>query len=118
MVLNNLISREVVRENIGSIFRELKIACKTIPKPRLWVFLIGCYNSGTTLLSKMLGQHPDISALPIEGHFLTDQFVKDYEVGLPRMWAGREELFRLTEKDTKPDPERVKKEWGMRPNTA
>ncbi|MCF8026443.1 MAG: sulfotransferase, partial [Desulfobacteraceae bacterium] len=40
-----------------------------------------------------------------------------YEVGLPRMWAAREELFRLTEKDTGPDPVRVKKEWGMRLNT-
>lgn len=118
MVLKNRQARKVIRENLGSVFREIKIAVTPVPRPEQWVFLVGCYNSGTTLLSKMLGWHPDISALPTEGHFLTDQFVKDYEVGLPRMWAGREELFRLIEKDTGPDPARVKKEWGMRLNTA
>ncbi len=118
MFLENKQPLKVVRENLGSIFRELKIAVTPVPRPELWVFLVGCYNSGTTLLSKLLSRHPDISALPTEGHFLTDQFVKDYEVGLPRMWAGREELFRLTEKDTGPDPARVKKEWGMRLDTG
>jgi hypothetical protein len=70
------------------------------------------------LLAQVLGEHPSISALPTEGHFLTDQFVKDYEVGLPRMWAKREELFRLTENDNGPDPIRIKKEWAMRLDTS
>lgn len=106
--------RHVLRENVGNILREVKIAVTPVPTPKKWVFLVGCYNSGTTLLAQLLGNHPEISALPTEGHFITDQFVKDYEVGLPRMWAGREELFRLTEESTGPDPIRVKKEWGMR----
>ena len=81
---------------------------------KTWVFLVGCYNSGTTLLAELLSQHPDISALSTEGHFITDQFVKDYDIGLPRMWVEREDLFRLTEADTGPDAIRIKKEWGMR----
>ncbi len=85
-----------------------------VPKGKTWVFLVGCYNSGTTLLAELLGQHPSISALPTEGHFITDQFVKDYDIGLPRMWVEREDLFRLTEKDQGPNPIRVKKEWAMR----
>lgn len=104
----------VLRESIGNIVRECRIALTPVPRPEKWLFLVGCYNSGTTLLAELLGRHPDISALPTEGHFITDQFVKDYEIGLPRMWAGREELFRLTEADAGPDPIRVKKEWGMR----
>ena len=87
-----------------------------IPKDKTWVFLVGCYNSGTTLLSELLSQHPSISALSTEGHFITDQFIKDYEIGLPRMWVDREDLFRLDENDTGPDPVRVQKEWAMRLN--
>lgn len=106
--------KPVLREIFGNILRELRIALTPMPRPEKWLFLVGCYNSGTTLLAELLAHHPDISALPTEGHFITDQFVKDYEIGLPRMWAGREELFRLTEADTGPDPVRIKKEWGVR----
>lgn len=106
--------KKVLRESFGNIHREIKVALTPVPKPEKWLFLVGCYNSGTTLLAELLGRHPEISALPTEGHFISDQFVKDYEVGLPRMWAGREELFRLTELDQGIDPFRVKKEWGMR----
>ncbi len=106
--------KQVLRGSMGQIAREVKVALTPVPKNKTWVFLVGCYNSGTTLLSELLGQHPSISALPTEGHFLTDQFVTDYEIGLPRMWVDREDLFRLDENDEGPDPIRVKKEWGMR----
>lgn len=104
----------VLRESAGNIWRELRVSLTPAPRPKKWAFIVGCYNSGTTLLSELLSRHGDISCLPTEGHFITDQFVKDYEVGLPRNWAGREELFRLTEQDEGPDAVRVKKEWGMR----
>lgn len=106
--------RSVLRESLGNIYREVKVALTPVPRPRQWLFLVGCYNSGTTLLAQLLSQHPEIGGLPTEGHFITDQFVKDYDLGLPRMWAGREELFRMTEADSGPDPVRIKKEWGMR----
>ena len=106
--------RKVLRESFGNIHREVKIAFTPLPEPEKWVFLVGCYNSGTTLLAEMMGRHVDISALPTEGHFITDQFVKDYDVGLPRMWVNREELFRLSGDDMGPDPVRIKKEWGIR----
>jgi hypothetical protein len=103
-----------LREHLGSALREVKVAATPVPHPRAWLFLIGCYNSGTTLLASLLSNHPDIAALPDEGQFLTDQLTKDFRVGLPRMWHKREELFRLIETDTGPDPVRIKKEWGMR----
>lgn len=109
--------RRAFREHLGSLWREIRVSLTPVPHPEKWVFLVGCYNSGTTLLSELLGEHPDISALPTEGHFITDQFIKDYAIGLPRMWAKREELFRMTEKDVGPDPVRIKKEWGMRLDT-
>jgi len=106
--------KPILRECLGRLNREIRIALTPVPKNKKWVFLVGCYNSGTTLLSELLGQHPEISALPTEGHFITDQFVKDYDIGLPRMWVEREDLFCLNENDTGPDPIRIKKEWGMR----
>ncbi len=107
----------ILSEFAKSLHREAKIAITPIPTGKKWVFLVGCYNSGTTLLAKILGQHPAISALPTEGHFITDQFIKDYEIGLPRMWVDREDLFTLDENSNGPDPYRVIKEWAMRLDT-
>ena len=106
--------REVLRQSVSAIHRELRITMTPLAEPEAWLFLVGCYNSGTELLAKILGSHPDISALPHEGQFLTDQLQRDYELGVPRMWVLREDLFRLTEKDDGPDVERLKREWIMR----
>ncbi len=103
-----------VRECLGNFHREIKIFLASVPKPDKWIFIVGCYNSGTTLLSNLLSLHHEISALPTEGHFLTNQFVKDFEIGVPRMWMLAEERFRLTEKDKGPNADRIKKEWGIR----
>ena len=105
---------DITRESFSNIWLELRVAATPAPRPQKWVFLVGCYNSGTTLLSELLGRHPEISALPTEGHFITDQFRKDYELGMPRMWAAREELFPHTELDQGPDATRIKKQWGLR----
>lgn len=106
--------KPVLRESLGNIWRELRIAVAPVPKPDKWVFIVGCYNSGTTLLAELMSRHPDISGMSTEGHFVTDQLVKDFDIGLPRMWVDREDLFRLTEEDDGPDVIRLKKEWAIR----
>ncbi|MDX1393814.1 MAG: sulfotransferase [Gemmatimonadota bacterium] len=106
--------RSLIRELGGSLAREVRISLTPLVEPRCWVFVVGCYNSGTELLMHVLGEHPGISALPYEGQFLTDQWPSDYELGLPRMWTLREDLFRLTEEDEGPDATRLKREWLMR----
>ena len=57
------------------------------PMPKKWLFVIGCYNSGTTLLSDILSEHPAISALPIEGVVLTDALPRPEKFGWNRMWS-------------------------------
>ena len=109
--------RENLREIAAMLNRELRVSLTRVPNPEKWVFVVGCYNSGTTLLAEVIGAHPLISALPTEGQFLTDQFAADHELGLGRMWVKREDLYRLTEADSGPDVHRLKKEWGMRLNT-
>ncbi|MFQ5529631.1 MAG: sulfotransferase [Gemmatimonadota bacterium] len=106
--------KRTLRHSLALLHRELRITLTPVPSPRAWVFVVGCYNSGTTLLSDLLGRHSRISVLPEEGQFLTDELTSDYEFGLPRMWTMREDRFRLTEEDRGPDPQRLKREWGMR----
>ena len=106
--------KSLFRETLGKIHRELKITITPVPVPDKWIFVVGCYNSGTTLLAEVLASHPLISGLPAEGQYLTDQFPSDHEIGLSRMWTEREDIYRLKADDTGPDVIRLKKEWGMR----
>ena len=104
----------VLRECAGLLRRELRLALTPFVIPQKWVFVVGCYNSGTELLMELLGSQKSVAALPTEGQFLTDQFKSDYELGVPRMWALREDLFRMTESDPGPNARRLQKEWLMR----
>lgn len=106
--------KEIFDDFGRTLHRELRIALTRTPAPEKWVFVVGCYNSGTTLLAEILGTHPEISALPSEGQYLTDQFPRDHEIGLSRMWVEREDLYRLDASDPGPNVERLKREWGMR----
>ncbi|CAN5642106.1 hypothetical protein BH11BAC2_BH11BAC2_24740 [soil metagenome] len=89
------------------------------PKPKKWVFIVGCYNSGTTLLHQILAQHPAIGSLPNEGQFFTDQFLTGAKVGLRRQWALKPELFYLDENsEAGIDVGKVKREWAYFFNDA
>ncbi len=54
--------------------------------PRKWVFIVGCYNSGTTLLHEILAECPNVASLPTEGAFLTNALYTPEEFGWVRMW--------------------------------
>jgi hypothetical protein len=76
-----------------------------------WIFVIGCYNSGTTLLEQILRQHPSIAGLPNEGQFLTNALVTPKSVGVPRLWAEKEELFRFAPGDNAVEAAQIKQDW-------
>lgn len=76
-----------------------------------WIFVIGCNNSGTTLLYEMLGCHPDVTLLPHEGQYLTRLLPLPSEAGAPRVWTERLDAFRLTEADTRVDAARLAFDW-------
>lgn len=84
-----------------------------LPTPRNWVFLVGCFNSGTTLLHDLLAEHPQIDTMPEEGQFLTDQLTVPREVGLRRLWALDPEKFWLDESGGRDiNVKRLKRHWG------
>jgi hypothetical protein len=80
--------------------------------PGKWVFIVGCYNSGTTLLHNVLASLPDVAHLPREGQYCTDQLLVPSTVGLARSWALHPELFTLdaTAKNA-PDTDRLQRQW-------
>jgi len=98
----------------------LKLKLKSIgyllmkePKPEKWVFIVGCYNSGTTLLHQLLAAHPDIGSMPNEGQFYSNQLPRGANFNLPRLWALKPELFYLDENSKSTiDPLKLRREWA------
>ncbi len=84
-----------------------------LPRPERWAFVVGCYNSGTSLLYGLLSRHPSVGSLPAEGQFLTDQLPVPKRDGFARGWALAGARYRLTEGDGESiDTERLKRQWG------
>jgi hypothetical protein len=63
----------VVRESLGMLHRELKVTLTPVPRPYMWIFVVGWCSSGTTPLAGVRGTHEANRALPDEGQFLNDQ---------------------------------------------
>ncbi|HID44418.1 MAG TPA: sulfotransferase [Chromatiaceae bacterium] len=78
--------------------------------PKQWVFIVGCYNSGTTLLHDVIASHPMVAHLPREGQYCTDELLVPSEVGLTRVWALQPEMF-VPSPRNEPDAEKIKRQW-------
>ena len=65
--------------------------------PETWVFVVGCYNSGTKLITDLIACHPNIARMPQEGRFFTDAFPDTQVGGWRRMMARRRDLWPMPE---------------------
>ena len=74
---------------------------------RQWVFIMGCSNSGTSLLKQLLASHPKIASLPDEGHRLTEALPRANNFGVVRVWTERLDKFRMTEETQEYDSVRL-----------
>lgn len=77
-----------------------------------WIFITGCYNSGTTLLDRILGSHPAISGLPDEGVMLTDQLVRPEDFRWRRLWSECENEMVASTRNQNINAARIKKQWS------
>lgn len=77
-----------------------------------WIFITGCYNSGTTLLDQILATHPEISGLPDEGVMLTDQLVRPEDFGWRRLWSECENEMESSTRNQQKNAVRIKKHWS------
>lgn len=79
--------------------------------PSKWVFIIGCYNSGTTLLDQILSQHQEIGGLNDEGVMLTNKLPRPEDYNWRRMWVKCESKMKV---DTNPKQAAalIKRHWS------
>ncbi len=77
------------------------------------IFIVGCYNSGTTLLDHMLSSHDEISNLPSEGVSLTSELSTPEDFGWNRMWFMCRNKLEISKFSHSPDLEIIKKQWSM-----
>lgn len=80
--------------------------------PEKWVFILGCYNSGTTILRTLLSGHPSIRVLPKEGVRFTPELPRPETLGWTRMWIGCPEHMVMPPTDGHRIAERVVRDWS------
>ncbi|HUE87975.1 MAG TPA: sulfotransferase [Vicinamibacterales bacterium] len=80
--------------------------------PWYWLFLLGCNNSGTTLLVETLQSHPLIRKLPKEGQRLTKAIPNSAPLGIGRVFTQRLDLFRQTESGDGMCVPRLRYDWA------
>jgi hypothetical protein len=83
-----------------------------VDNSKKYIFIVGCYNSGTTLLEELLGRHSDISKLPTEGNVLTKGLTRPEDFGWPRLWYKCAEDIISKEGDYI-DSNRIKNDWQV-----
>lgn len=82
--------------------------------PDRWIFVLGCYNSATTLLASILRRHPLMGGLPNEGAFLTDALPYPELFGWPRMWSQCLEKIGLDNGHRGMSrAQRIKRQWSL-----
>jgi hypothetical protein len=81
-------------------------------QPQKWIFIIGCYNSGTTLLAEIFEKHPQLSVLPDEGVMLTNQLPRPEDFGWRRMWCQCENQMQIQENKASEAAQIIKKHWS------
>ena len=103
--LKNILMRRALTQQLASrLAGELR--------PEKWIFVIGCYNSGTTLLAHLLERHSDIRSLPGEGVAFTDGLLRPEEFGWPRMWIKCQSDLEVDAADEAKLAARIKRHWS------
>ena len=93
-------------------FRRLIAPWFRVREPRTWLFLVGCYNSGTTILRDILQAHPDVSGLPFEGVKFTSAFPDLERQDWPRMMYRFRDDWDLADERADDVVARAKRDWA------
>ena len=101
----NFLMRQLTLQRMAACFGGL-------PRVDKWVFIIDCYNSGTTLLARLLERHSQVRAMPGEGVAFTDGLLRPEEFGWPRLWYRCQQQMQVDSNDQLELANRIKKQWG------
>lgn len=81
-------------------------------EPGGWIFVVGCYNAGTTIVKRAVMAHPQVVGMPVEGDTLTSHLHQFEDGGYPRgMFANREAIL-AARAAAPPDPARLAADWA------
>ncbi|MCH4823803.1 sulfotransferase [Gramella lutea] len=108
----SILHRLASRNRTNKLFyKGLELSGNTLENKK-WVFILGCYNSGTTLLNQILANHPQISGLPDEGVMLTSELLKPEDFGWRRMWSECYDQLKTGQDTTPKTAQKIKKHWS------
>jgi hypothetical protein len=77
-----------------------------------WLFVLGVTNSGTSILTRLLGSHPEVRILPTEGQYLTGALPMAADFSVAREWTNRPDVFHLTEQSDPGPALRARYDWA------
>lgn len=115
MLTNPLLIKALKKYRFSRLTKELlsKIGRSSSLNGKKWIFIIGCYNSGTTLLDKILSNHPQISGLNDEGVIFTGYLSRPEDFGWTRNWSMCYDKVMLSgDEENQNIAVRVKKHWS------
>lgn len=112
-MLMRLFNKAILKIYQNKSLRKIFLPFQENRPDKKYVFIVGCYNSGTTLLNHIISSHPEVSSLPTEGAVLTSGLTRPEEFGWPRMWHMCADKVRFDENSPGPDPVRIKKDWSF-----
>jgi len=81
-------------------------------EPESWIFVVGSYNAGTTIVKDVILAHPQVAGMPVEGDTLTsalDDFESD---AFPRGMFANVERIRAARVGAPPSADRLRADWA------
>ena len=81
--------------------------------PKKWVFVTGCYNSGTTLLARILEADPRINTLPGEGVRYTAELTRPEDIGWTRMWCKCVNYVTMSASTQPQKAKLLRRDWSL-----
>jgi hypothetical protein len=76
-----------------------------------WCFIVGCNNSGTSLLQELLARSGQVSTMALEGQVYTRALARSMRRGHERVWTEYLSELRLTDRDPLDCVDRVVHDW-------
>jgi hypothetical protein len=80
--------------------------------PDKLILIVGCYNSGTTVLNHILSNHEEITGLDTEGVSLTKELRTPEDFGWNRLWYKCQDKLEIKGLSNPPNVEKIKKDWA------
>jgi len=104
--------RIAIRGYQSSLIRNFITKFVKIKQPKKWIFVIGCYDSGTTLLQNLLAYHHEISTLPVEGATFTKYLRRPEEFGWTMMWVKCKSKIELPRRYEPEMAKNIMRDWS------